>query len=835
MNYRNIPLYLALASLLPLSLRAAAPSGTAWVRHVVDDTKVGGDGVRFDDVNGDGRLDITTGWEQGGVVRAYINPGPLGVKSHWPLVEAGAIGDVEDAVFADLDGDGSKDIIASAEGATKKINIFWAPSSTTEYLDPAKWTNGTLYNGLRWMFALASQVDGVNGPDIIIGGKDTNAEIALFRSPTGDVRNLAAWQHSIITRVGWTMTLVQQDIDRDGDLDVIVADRRVRSDGVDERGLNWLENPGTGSPAQTAQWTKRNIGLASKEVMFSGSGDLDNDGDIDYIVPNIKTNGSGNPDTGELTFLENVWDGVGKPDSSDYIAHSIAWPDNVGRAKAARIGDVDLDGKPDVVLSFETANNGREGLAWLSYVNSPTDFQWTVHRLSGPDGIKHDDIPLYDVDNDGDIDVFTTEEQLPNGAVNGLGVIWYENPAKSASAVSVITDWNLATVQISKAHPPFSGTAQNTNIATRIHAIEAAAVYNAVNSVLHFGTPYGGYAANATLPASAEAAAAQAARDVLVSNYPTQQAVLDGLLTNSLSAIPDGPEKANGIAAGSASASHIIALRANDGSSPNTTYPGPASPSVGAYQLTPNIPGGVLPYTFNPGINSHWGSVTPFVLTSGSQFRPVPPPAVGSAKYNTALTQVKTFGTLANPRHTVEQTRIAQFYKQDAEILVNEVARQLVSSSDATLEEAALIFAATDFALADSRIAEWDAKYFYKFWRPITAVNANASGAVINDYAAWKPVIVTPNHPSYPSGHSGTVVGLEVLKAFFGDNQALTIHTPTQGESPRKITSLTQVEVDNGLSRIYGGIHFSFDNEAGQKLGADISNYVLTNGPQFNP
>lgn len=834
MKFPRLLTYLATFASLA-SAYAEAPSGTAWTRHVVDDAKVGADGVRFDDVNGDGLLDITTGWEEGGVVRAYINPGPLGVTNHWPVVEAGAIGDVEDAVFADLDGDGSKDIIASAEGSTRKINIFWAPSSTSQYLDASKWTSGTLYSQLRWMFALAGQVDGVNGPDIIIGGKDTDAEIALFRSPAGNVRDLAAWQHSQLTRVGWIMTLVQQDVDHDGDLDILFADRRIRSDGVDERGLNWLENPGPSSPWLTGPWVKRNLGVPNKEVMFSGSGDLDGDGDIDYIVPNIKTNGSGNPDTGELTYLENVWNGTGKPDASSFIAHSIAWPDNVGRAKAARIADVDLDGKPDIVLSFETATNGKEGLVWLSYTNSPNDTQWTVHRLSGADGIKHDDIPLYDVDGDGDLDVFTTEEQKPNGAVNGLGVIWYENPSRAESEASVVTDWNLAAIQVTKAQPPFTGSAVNSNVATRIHAIEAAAVYNAVNSIRAFGTAYAGYNTPATLPASAEAAAAQAARDVLVSLFPAQQTVLDGLLANSLAKIADGPEKTNGIAAGSAAASHILALRASDGSSPNTTYPGLVTPSVGAYQLTPNIPGGTAPYTFNPGINSQWGGITPFVLASGSQFRPVPPPAVGSAKYNTALTQVKTFGTLSSPRHTAEQTRITNFYRQDAEILVNEVARQLLAQSDADIEEASLILAATDLALADTRISEWDAKYFYKFWRPITALNASATGEVTNNYAAWQPVIVTPNHPSYPSGHSGTVVGIEVLKAYFGDNHALTIHSPVQGVDPRTVTSLTQIEVDNGLSRIYGGIHFSFDNEAGQKLGTDVSNYVLTHGPRFLP
>ena len=405
-----------------------------------------------------------------------------------------------------------------------------------------------------------------------------------------------------------------------------------------------------------------------------------------------------------------------------------------------------------------------------------------------------------------------------------------------SSFADVITDWNLSSIQVSKAQAPFSGTALNTNLASRIHAIESIAVYNAVNSILQYGSAYGGYSVPAPNTASPEAAAAKAARDVLVNYFPTQAATLDSLYANSLSAIPDGQAKTDGIAAGAAAASHIIALRASDGSSPNVNYPGPASPGVGVYQLTPNIPPATVPpFTFNPGINQQWSTVTPFVLTSPSQFRPAPPPAAGSATYNKALAQVKTYGDPTNSRHTAELEHIAQFYKQDAEILDNEAARLLSASHSLSLADNALLFATLDIAIADTRIAEWDAKYFYLAWRPITALNADGTGAVTNNYAAWKPAIVTPNHPSYPSGHSGTVVAIEILKDYFGDFNTLTLHTTTAGEPARTVTSLTQIEADNGLSRIYGGIHFSYDNEAGQTLGQNVAAYVLTHGPQLNP
>ncbi|WP_052573913.1 vanadium-dependent haloperoxidase [Haloferula sp. BvORR071] len=415
----------------------------------------------------------------------------------------------------------------------------------------------------------------------------------------------------------------------------------------------------------------------------------------------------------------------------------------------------------------------------------------------------------------------------------------------SAARADVITDWNLYAIQVSKAGVspisgaanPFTGSALNTNLATRIHAIEAIAVYNAVNSIIGFGTAYGSYSTPAAPGASPAAAAAQAARDVLVNYFPSQQTGLDARLATSLATIPAGQAKTDGIAAGSAAAAHIIALRSNDGSAPNSTYPGPAGPGVGTYQLTPNIPGAATPpFTFNPGINFQWKSVTPFVLATPSQYRPEPPPAVGSPRYVKALNQVKVYGDPTNPRHTAELNSIANFYRLDAEILVNEIGRKLSQLNSFNLAENALLFAQLDIGAADIRIAEWDAKYFYLSWRPITALNADPSGAVTNNYSAWKPTLVTPNHPSYPSGHSGTVSGLEILRSYFDDDLPpnFTI-TTTTGEPARVVSSLRQIEADNGLSRIYGGIHFSYDNEAGQALGRAVAADILAHGPRLLP
>jgi len=393
------------------------------------------------------------------------------------------------------------------------------------------------------------------------------------------------------------------------------------------------------------------------------------------------------------------------------------------------------------------------------------------------------------------------------------------------ASADVITDWNLITVNATKT------AGQNSNLGSRTDAIEAIAVYDAVNSIRKFGTKYHYYAPNT---GSAQAAAAQAAHDVLVNYFPAQQTALDAALANSLANITDGPI-GNGQIVGSAAAADIIALRASDGSSPNVTYPGPGTIVPGAYQLTPNIPTVTTPpFTFNNGINEQWGTVTPFILAATNQFRPGPPPALTSTDYSNALAQVQSLGSLTSVTRTADQTHIANFYKQDAELTANEAAREAATARGLSLEEDALLFALVDIAVADARIAIWDAKYTYLFWRPVTSLNASSDGTVTNNYSAWQPLVLTPNHPDYPCGHCGTVnAGIEVLKAFVGGENTVQLHTTTAGEPARLVQSLGNVEFENAWSRVYGGIHYSFDITAAQSIGNQVAAYVLANGPAF--
>lgn len=404
-----------------------------------------------------------------------------------------------------------------------------------------------------------------------------------------------------------------------------------------------------------------------------------------------------------------------------------------------------------------------------------------------------------------------------NTRLQAIGMTLFIVLLSSSVFGDVITDWNQITVKATKT------AGLNSNLGSRIIAIEAIAVYDAVNSVKQFGTPYHYYSHPLVL-SSAQAAAIQAAHDVLTNYFPAQKASLDSLLTVSIKSITDAPI-GDGLKAGSAAAADIIALRANDGSNPNTIYTGPANPGIGQWRPTPAA--------FAPGINQQWGNVKPFILAAGNQFRPAAPPAISSAEYKTALAQVAELGSTSSSGRTAEQTHIAQFYKQDAELTVNEAARVLALSHRSSLEDNALLFVLTDIAEADARIAVWDAKYTFLFWRPVTALNANADGSVTNKYVTWTPLIVAPAHPDYPSGHSGTVTaGFDVLKTFFGDKNTFQLHTTTSGEAARTLETLSQGEEENGLSRIYGGIHYSFDNTAGQSIGRQVAAYVLEKGPK---
>ena len=382
-----------------------------WPRHVIDGSSRGADGVRLHDVNNDGLPDITTGWEEGGVTRVYLHPGHSEAMTTWPAVTVAMTPSVEDAVFCDVDGDGAVDVISSCEGKTRRMFIHWAPRSVAHYLNPDSWETETITvteDRTQWMFALPMQIDGKNGTDIVVASKGKDGLVGWLQAPANP-RQMGNWKLHTLYKAGWIMSLAPLDVDADGDLDVIVSDRKGENSGV-----LWLENPGAASVS--GNWMEHRIGGDGLEIMFLDIADLDEDGHPDVIAA-VKPN--------QIHWFRNPAK-VGKKWPVQVI--EVNQPVGMGTAKGVRVGDVDGNGKPDIVYSCEKAVPPKRGLVWLSFRESPTEKVWTVHDISGPEGIKYDRVELSDIDGDGDLDVLTCEERHQGV---GIGVFWHENPLEN--------------------------------------------------------------------------------------------------------------------------------------------------------------------------------------------------------------------------------------------------------------------------------------------------------------------------------------------------------------------------------------------------------------------
>ena len=389
------------------------PDG-AWQRHTIDDASLGADGTRFADINGDGRLDITTPWEQGGRVRVYIHPGETRLRQRWPAVTVGEVGDPEDSFFVDLDDDGFMDVVSSCEGATRAIFVHWSPTDPDRLLDPQAWKTEELppASGLeKWMYGFSMQVDGKAGIDLIAGGK--SGHLGWFESPANP-RDLKSWRWHPLLETRWPMTLHPNDMDRDGDLDIVVTERLGAN-----RGALWLENPGPDKAGSA--WREHRIGpVNDHEALHHTITDLDGDGLEDILVA-VKG--------GPIRFHRRV-----SHFPLTWETHSIEMPPYSGGGKAVEVGDIDLDGQLDLAVSCEHAVNGKIGTFWISCDGSPAEGRWKPTSISGPEGFINDLIQLTDLDGDGDLDVVTVEEKGPYLAAGykgkELGVIWYENPVR---------------------------------------------------------------------------------------------------------------------------------------------------------------------------------------------------------------------------------------------------------------------------------------------------------------------------------------------------------------------------------------------------------------------
>jgi hypothetical protein len=391
-----------------------------------------------------------------------------------------------------------------------------------------------------------------------------------------------------------------------------------------------------------------------------------------------------------------------------------------------------------------------------------------------------------------------------------IGAINLASSISTPANGDVVTDWNTAAldaIRTVRTPPP---------IASRSLAILHVSIYDAVNGIARTNEPYL-VQSSAPSSASREAAASAAAHKALVNLFPVAASSFDAVHTAILAAIPNGPQKAAGIVWGEFVANQILAARANDGSDAIVPPPGGSGPGVW-------VP---TPLAFAPYLLPQWGFVTPFGMSSSSQFRPPGPPSLDSEQYAADYNEVKELGAALGSTRTAEQSQIALFWADGAGTETppghwNSIAQIIAAGQGNTLEENARLFALLNIAMADAAICAWDAKYTFHFWRPVTAIN------FAEPELNWMSFIVTPPFPDYVSGHSTfSGAAATVLPFFYGtEDLPFTTGSDFLPGVTRSFSTCLDAAEEAAVSRLYGGIHFRSANEDGLQAGISIGEWT---------
>jgi hypothetical protein len=356
-----------------------------------------------------------------------------------------------------------------------------------------------------------------------------------------------------------------------------------------------------------------------------------------------------------------------------------------------------------------------------------------------------------------------------------------------------------------------------------------AAMFDAMNAIRPYYTP-AMVLITAKGYASREAAAAQAAHDVLLALFPAKQAYLDANLAASLAQIaaddkPGHRPKYEGIVTGKAAAAAVLNARQNDHAFDRVSFT-PLSGDDGEYQFTPGCSATNISA---PG----WGNVTPFTVSDPDYFPTATKPVVTDPEWVAARDEVRAYGASNSTVRTPEQTQIGLFYMEQSMTLVNRLARDLVehhepvetnrAAASKQLLAHARLFAALNIAQADTNIRTWRVKYREHFWRPYTAI-------ILLD-PNWTPLRQTPCHPEFYAAH-GTVTpaGITVIQNYLG-HDAIDVYT-TSTSLPgitRHYTSLNQMIQDVNGARIYAGFHYRSTLVRSNTLGIAVANWVNAN------
>jgi hypothetical protein len=394
-------------------------------------------------------------------------------------------------------------------------------------------------------------------------------------------------------------------------------------------------------------------------------------------------------------------------------------------------------------------------------------------------------------------------------AIVGLMLISGTAPVRA----DVITDWNQTAMDVMRA----------VNVAgnpwTRSLAMMHVSMSDAVNAIQDRYTRF-----TPDIPtdrnASAEAAAAAAAREILMRQYPGQKARIDAAFAAMLEIVPDGPARVAGIALGEKVAATVFADRQNDATNVADTYRPLTRPGVWVPTTAPLFP--------------QYATAKPWGLMTASQFRPGPPPELSSALYARDYNETKEFGGVKSVKRTDAQSDAVRFWTQaNLGPAWFQAASQASARKGLGMAENARLFALTSMGLANCFIVDWDAKFHYNFWRPLTAIrNGDQDGndATERD-AGWLPLNATPMHPEYPSQagiNAGAARG--ILESVFGNGpESFTATDIADARLSRQFTSFRQMAEEHEEVRIWGGIHFRNSLDVGASMGRQIADHLVAN------
>ena len=376
---------------------------------------------------------------------------------------------------------------------------------------------------------------------------------------------------------------------------------------------------------------------------------------------------------------------------------------------------------------------------------------------------------------------------------------------------NVVTEWNAI--------------AQNAIVTIAAQPIQRSqlwmtlvhvAIYDAVTSINGEYEPFKVTPAHLR-PASRDAAAIAAAHGILVRLLPSQQSTLDTTRENSLNKIRDGVKKENGIAIGEEVASRLLEI--HDGVIPIAPY----TPGVGPGVWQPTPP------AFANALLPGFAQVTPFALTSASQFRPGPPPALSSSVWTRDYNEVKAFGAATGSLRTPEQTEIGRFYTEHAVAQYSRAFRRYAIENGLDVPETARFFAMANTAILDSQIACWDAKFHYNFWRPVTAIRAGDTDGnpSTEPDPAWIGLAVTPAHPEYPAAHGcWTSATATILEDFNGTKAVHFVLDSMITGTTHVFENTDDLRAEIINARVYGGMHYRNSVEVGARMGEQVADWT---------